>query len=110
MRAHEPPSQPTEMWAGGCEIDFVVMRCQTGTNLRIAALFWRKRELPAPLCPPTLHGGAFLRGRLISFRRGFGLAITRKLARMMGGDVTVTSEPGKGSVFPLRLPVGATAS
>ena len=25
--------------------------------------------------------------------------ISRKLARMMGGDVTVTSEPGKGSVF-----------
>jgi hypothetical protein len=24
MRAYEPPSQPTEMWAGGCEIDFVV--------------------------------------------------------------------------------------
>ena len=35
---------------------------------------------------------------------GVGLAITRKLARMMGGDVTVTSEPGKGSVFTLRLP------
>ena len=31
-------------------------------------------------------------------------AITRKLARMMGGDVTVTSEPGKGSVFSVRLP------
>src|SRR5262245_51375423 len=26
MRAHEPPSQPTEMWAGGCEIDFVINR------------------------------------------------------------------------------------
>jgi signal transduction histidine kinase len=26
---------------------------------------------------------------------------------MMGGDVTVTSEPGKGSVFAVRLPVGA---
>jgi two-component system, NtrC family, sensor kinase len=39
---------------------------------------------------------------------GLGLAISRKLALMMGGDVTVTSEPGKGSVFTLRLPGGAT--
>jgi signal transduction histidine kinase len=38
---------------------------------------------------------------------GVGLAITRKLARMMGGDVTVTSELGKGSVFTVRLPGGA---
>jgi signal transduction histidine kinase len=38
---------------------------------------------------------------------GLGLALSRKLARMMGGDVTVTSEPGKGSVFTLRLPSGA---
>jgi signal transduction histidine kinase len=35
---------------------------------------------------------------------GLGLAITRKLACLMGGDVTVTSEPGKGSVFIVRLP------
>jgi len=38
---------------------------------------------------------------------GLGLALSRKLARMMGGDVTVTSEPGKGSVFTVRLPSGA---
>jgi signal transduction histidine kinase len=38
---------------------------------------------------------------------GLGLAIARKLARMMGGEVTVTSEPGKGSVFTVRLPAGA---
>ena len=37
---------------------------------------------------------------------GLGLAIARKLARMMGGDVTVTSEPGKGSAFTVRLPGG----
>ena len=39
---------------------------------------------------------------------GLGLAIARKLARMMGGDVTVTSEPGKGSAFTVRL-AGGTA-
>jgi len=38
---------------------------------------------------------------------GLGLALSRKLARMMGGDVTVTSEPGKGSVFTVCLPGGA---
>jgi len=29
---------------------------------------------------------------------------------MMGGDVTVTSEPGRGSVFTVRVPVGGIAS
>jgi adenylate cyclase len=37
---------------------------------------------------------------------GLGLAVTRKLARLMGGDVTVASEAGKGSVFTVRLPCG----
>jgi signal transduction histidine kinase len=40
---------------------------------------------------------------------GLGLALSRKLARMMGGDVTVTSEAGKGSVFTVRLPSTADA-
>ena len=39
---------------------------------------------------------------------GLGLSITRKLARVMGGDVTVASELGKGSVFTVRLPSSAT--
>jgi signal transduction histidine kinase len=38
---------------------------------------------------------------------GLGLALSRKLARMMGGDVTAASEPGKGSVFTVRLPGSA---
>jgi signal transduction histidine kinase len=35
---------------------------------------------------------------------GLGLVISRRFCQMMGGDVTVTSEPGKGWVFTVRLP------
>ena len=35
---------------------------------------------------------------------GLGLVISRRFCQMMGGDVTVTSEHGKGSAFTVRLP------
>jgi signal transduction histidine kinase len=36
---------------------------------------------------------------------GLGLALTRRICRLMGGDVTVASEAGRGSTFTIRVPL-----
>ena len=41
---------------------------------------------------------------------GLGLAISRRLCRMMGGDIEVTSTPGRGSTFVAWLPSEHDAS
>ncbi len=38
---------------------------------------------------------------------GLGLALCDRFCRMLGGDISVTSEPGEGSTFTVRLPVSA---
>ncbi|NKI96571.1 ATP-binding protein [Rhizobacter sp. SG703] len=38
---------------------------------------------------------------------GIGLALVKELVRLHGGSVTVTSAPGRGSCFTVRVPLGA---
>jgi len=58
----------------------------------------------------------FWRGRNVAdvSGSGIGLTVARELARAHGGEITVTSEPGRGAVFRLVLPsdprVGGRAS
>ncbi len=40
---------------------------------------------------------------------GIGLALTKQLLDLMGGEISVDSEPGKGSTFRFKLPAGQVA-
>lgn len=91
---HTPPGGKVTVrcrWEG----EYVVVEvADTGTGIEPADLpyvfdrFWRAEKSRT-----RTAGGS-----------GLGLSITRKLAEAHGGTVLVTSSPGRGSTFTIRLP------
>ena len=80
--------------SGGLEFNVT----DTGVGMdetTVARLF--QRFMRADESTSRRHGGT-----------GLGLEISRDLARVMGGDITVRSAPGSGSTFTVSLPLRAT--
>jgi PAS domain S-box-containing protein len=92
--SEQPPSD-TQLDGPG---PWVYVRVEdTGPGIapdRIAAIFEPFEQ--ADMTLTRQHGGT-----------GLGLTIARRLAMLMGGDLTVRSQPGMGSVFFLWLPAAA---
>ena len=78
---------------GTDEVEFAVVDTGEGMDeATLARLFHRFAQ--GDNSSSRRHGGT-----------GLGLEISRNLARLMRGDISVTSAPGQGSSFVLRLPL-----
>ncbi len=77
----------------GLLLEFIVTDTGSGMDAAtLARLF--KRFGQGDATPSRRHGGT-----------GLGLEISRNLARLMRGDITVRSKPGEGSAFNFSIPL-----
>jgi signal transduction histidine kinase len=78
-------------------LDFVIRDSGVGISPadvdRVFEAFWQVEQRPT-----RVVGGS-----------GLGLSVSRRLARLLGGDVSVESEAGVGSTFVVSLPIEAPA-
>jgi signal transduction histidine kinase len=94
--------------AGGC----VEVSCATAPNgMMCIRVSDTGRGIPAEQLERVFHPFVQVDARLTRTQDGvgLGLAISRDLARGMGGDLTVESEHGRGSTFSLTVPLADTA-
>ena len=88
-------TQPGDDEDGDEQIEFQIVDAGIGMDqATLDRLF--NRFAQGDNSPSRRHGGT-----------GLGLEISRNLARLMHGDITVTSKPSQGSRFLLRLPLQA---
>jgi signal transduction histidine kinase/FixJ family two-component response regulator len=93
----------------------MILRCEPLADGEVLATI-RVRDTGVGMSPETLAKlfGAYVQADAATTRQfggtGLGLNITRRLAGMMGGDVTVESQEGVGSTFILSFRCGSLAA
>lgn len=90
----------------------VSMRVHTDVNTSPGLILIDVADTGIGMTPQQMSQlfGAFVQADTSTTRKfggtGLGLRISKSLAQLLGGNITITSEPGKGSVFQLTISTG----
>lgn len=88
--------------AGGVEVRASTTANSVAIEVRDSGIGIAASELQHIFEPfVQVHDGARERGT------GLGLSVSHQLAKLLGGDITAVSVPGKGTAFTLQLPAAA---
>ena len=93
--------------SGGVEVTVAVARAHPGEpgGLRVAVQDTGPGLAPAELCRLFQKFEQTSTGRAAQTGTGLGLALSQEYARLLGGEITVASEVGRGSTFVFTVPL-----